>query len=138
MPLFARNKNLAIEGFILKLLNTNCHDLQCRIEGPRLEHRVNLTLVVLVVPVQDGQPRLRGAFVAVTKEFSSKGVALVLAEPCGLDEVFLGFRWRGSVTWLRARAKHLNPMGGGFFQLGLRLTEKLCSGDYPELAEVHY
>jgi len=35
---------------------------------------------------------------------------------------------------LPCRAKHLDPMGGGFFQLGFRMTERLNSADYPELA----
>ena len=43
----------------------------------------------------------------------------------------LGFRRRGSTIWLRAKARHLHPMGGGFFQLGLRLTERLESQRLP-------
>lgn len=136
MRLFANNKRFAVQGFVVKLLNVNCSAVLAQREGPRLEGRVNLTLVVMVVPLKDGKPDLRHAFSAVSKEFSSSGVAIVLDQPLGLDEVMLGFRWRGGVTWLRAKAKHLNPMGGGFFQLGFRMTEKLAIGDYPELETI--
>ncbi len=134
MPLFSRNKELAVQAFVVSLLNQNCRAIQERLEGPRLEGRVNLTMVVMVVPIEERKIELRRAFAAITKEFSSSGVAVVVDHPHGLDEALLGFRWRGSITWVRARAKHLDPMGGGFFQLGFRMTERLHSADYPELA----
>ena len=37
------------------------------------------------------------------------------------------------MTFVRAEGKHLTPMGGGFFQLGFRLTEIVSAADYPEL-----
>ena len=37
------------------------------------------------------------------------------------------------MTFLRAQAKHLDPMGGGFYQLGFQLIEIILPGDYPEL-----
>jgi hypothetical protein len=136
MQLFARNKELAVQAFVVSLLNQNCHAVQARLEGPRLEGRVNLTMVVMVVPVEEKKPLICRAFAAITKEFSSSGVAIVVDQPYGLDDAMLGFRWRGSTTWLRAKAKHLNPMGCGFFQLGFRMTERLHSADHPELEEL--
>ncbi len=124
---------MAVEGFVLKLLNTNCPELQERLEGPRLEGRINLTLVVQIVPIEDGELVLDRAFATVTKEFSSKGVAVVLPGPYGLDEALLGFRWCGGKTWIRAKARHLNPLGGGLYQIGFRMSEKICPADYPQL-----
>jgi hypothetical protein len=138
MRLFTRNRDLAVQSFVLRLLNNNCRELRDRIEGPRLEGRVNLTLVVLVVPVQDKKPLVQQAFTAVTKEFSSRGVALVLDAAHGLEEAFLGFSYGGGVQWLRAKAKHLDPMGGGFYQLGFRLVEQLAAADYPELDKLDF
>ena len=136
MPLFARKKESAVQAFVVSLLNQNCHALQDRLEGPRLEGRVNLTMVVMVIPVEAEKPLLRRAFTALSKEFSSSGVAVVVDHPYGADEAFLGFHWQEGITWVRAKAKHLHPMGGGFFQLGFRMTERLHSADYPELAKV--
>ena len=53
MPLFARKKESAVQAFVVSLLNQNCHALQERLDGPRLEGRVNLTMVVMVVPVEE-------------------------------------------------------------------------------------
>jgi hypothetical protein len=138
MPLFSRKKEPAVQSFILSLLNQNCHALHERLEGPRFEGRVNVTMVVMVVPVEEQKPLVRRAFTAISKEFSSSGVAIVIDRPYGPDEVLLGFRWRGGISWVRAKAKHLNPMGGGFYQLGLRMTERLHTPDHPELAKLTF
>ncbi len=136
MPLFARKKESAVQAFVVSLLNQNCPALLERMDGPRLEGRVNLTRVLMVVPVEEDKPVIRRAFTAVSKEFSSSGVAVVVDHPYGADEALLGFRWRGGIAWIRAKAKHLQPMGGGFFQLGFRMTERLQLGDHPELAKL--
>jgi hypothetical protein len=136
MPLFARKKDTAVQSFLVSLLNENCPALRERLDGPRLEGRVNLTLALMVVPIEHGKPLPRRAFCATSKEFSTTGVALVVDRPYGIEEAMLGFRRRGAMTWLRAKARHLHPMGGGFFQLGLRLTERLETGDCPELTNL--
>jgi hypothetical protein len=123
--MFTRKKEPAVKSFIVSFLNEHCPALRDRLEGPRLDGRVNLTQVLLVVPMDAGKPVLRRAFYTTTKEFSSTGVALVLDQSYGLDEAVLGFRRRGSTVWIRAKARHLHPLGGGFFQLGMRLTERL-------------
>lgn len=135
MSLFARSrtKEHEVQSLILKLANANCSELQALIEGPRLEHRVNLTVVVLVLPVEKGRPVVEQMFAAVTREIATTGLSLVLDEPRAPDEVVLGLRWEGEMHFIRAKAMHLNPMGAGFYQLGLRLLEKVHPADYPEL-----
>jgi len=136
--LFQRKKDTGVQSFMLRLLNANCPELQATLQGPRLERRVNLAIVVLVVPIENDALNVKRAFATITKDFSSTGVALILNQPHGLNEVVMGFRWSGSITWIRGKAKHLTPMGGGFYQLGFRLTEKLASGDFPELDAVEF
>ena len=136
MGLLTQKKEAGVQSFILKLVNNNCPELEALAEGPRLEGRVNLVVVVLVIPVEDGKLQLQRSFSAVTKEFSTTGVSLVLNGATGLDEAILGFRWEGEMKFVRAKAIHLNPMGGGFFQLGFQMTETLPLGDFPELQAV--
>lgn len=138
MPLFTRRKELGVQSFILKLVNNNCSELQALIEGPRLEHRANLTVAVLVIPIERGRPDVRQTFSAVTKEIATAGLSLVLDEPKAPDEVVLGFRWESAMNFIRARAMHLNPIGAGFYQLGLRMTEMVHVADYPELRSVSF
>jgi len=134
--LFAENKEAGVQSFLLKLVNNNCPGLEALVEGPRLDGRVNLVIVTLVIPMHKGRPQIEEAFSAVTKGFSTAGVSVVLNGPVGLDEVILGFRWEGEMKFLRATAKHLNPMGGGFYQLGFQVTETVNAGDFPKLQSV--
>ena len=138
MSLFTQNKTMEVQGFILRIVNNNCPELEALIEGPRLDRRVNLTVVVLVLPVEDNRLVVEQAFTAVTKEFSATGVGLVLGEPRDLEEAVLGFRWEGEMVFVRAAARHLNPIGGGFYQLGLKLTEMVHVGDHPELRSMGF
>jgi hypothetical protein len=131
--MFTRNKEMGVQSFILKLVNNHCAEVDAMREGPRLEGRVCLVTVVRVVPIEKQKLLIKQAFTTVTKEFSTRGVAVVLSAPRGLDEVLLGFRWEEHMKWVLATAKHLNPMGGGFYQLGFRMREIVCVGDYPEL-----
>ena len=138
MSLFTKSRKNEVQSFVLKVVNNNCPELKALIEGPRLDRRVNLTVVVLVIPVEDDELCADEAFTAVTKEFSTTGVALVLDGPRPLDEAILGFRWERDMVFVRAKAKHLNPMGGGFFQLGFQINELAHVGDHPELRAMSF
>jgi hypothetical protein len=93
---------------------------------------------VTVIPVEDKQPQVRRAFTAVTREFSNTGVSVVVEGPTGFDEAILGFRLEGRMTFMRAKVKHLSPMGGGFYQLGFRLVEHLSAADSLKLAGLDF
>jgi hypothetical protein len=129
----SRKKTLGVQSFVLKLINNNCPELKALIEGPRLDKRVNLSLVVLVVPLEDGKLHVDNAFYAVTRDMSSNGVGIILSQQHALDEVVLGFRLENEMTFIHATAKHLNPMGNGFYLLGLEMTEMAPISKYPAL-----
>jgi hypothetical protein len=129
----ARKKLMGVQNFVLKVMNNNCPELKALIEGPRRDKRVNLSLVVLVVPLEDGELKIGDAFSAVTQEWSVAGVGIILDRQRALDEVILGFHLEDDMTYLRAKAKHLSPMGSGFYHLGLEMTEVVPSSKYLEL-----
>jgi hypothetical protein len=133
MSLFSNRKSRAVQSFILKLVNSNCLEQVVRQEDARTDRRVNLVMVVAIVPIEDKKLQVEKAFSATTKEFSGSGLSVVLESPQPLDEVVLGFRFAGAMTFIRAEAKHRDPMGGGFFQVGFQLLDVLSPGDYPEL-----
>jgi len=136
MPLFSKRKDLAVQSFVLKLVNNHCPNRFSWPEGPRGDSRVTLVLAVLIVPIENGQLQVKQTFTAVTKEFSNTGVAVVLDRPRGLDQVIIGFRFEGQMSFVQAQAKHIEPLGGGFFQLGFHLLEIVAPCDYPELASM--
>jgi len=85
MSLFSKRKDLAVQSFVLKLVNNNSPGLTAKPDGPRLDSRVNLMLAVLIVPVETDRPQAGRAFTAVTKEFSSTGVGVAKRCPFGLS-----------------------------------------------------
>ena len=133
MSLFSRKNRLRVQSFLLKLINNNSPALKARLDGPRLDSRVNLVVVVVVVPIDGDRLQTDRTFTAVTKDFSNNGVSVVVDQPFGFNGAILGFRFEGEMTFLRAETKHLDPMGGGLHQLGFHLTEIVSSSDYPEL-----
>jgi hypothetical protein len=133
MSLFSPNKDAVVRRLVLKLINANCPAMTSQIEDARLDSRVNMTVAVLVVPLDGGSIQARDAFKAVASDFSNTGVAVVVDRPIGLGQVILGFRMGEEMSFVRAEAKRLNPMGGGFFQLGFRLLEVVSTGDYAGL-----
>jgi hypothetical protein len=138
VKLFARTNDLEVQSFMLKVVNNNCADLEAMIEGPRLEGRVRLTIVALVIPMEKHNLLVPRMFAAVTKEFSTNGVAIVTNQLRGLDEVALGFRWERCVRWVRAKAKHVHPMGAGFYQIGFRVNKMIHVGDCPDLEPINF
>lgn len=136
MSLFSPNKEGKVRGLMVKLANSHCPDMRSQIEDPRLDSRVNVAVVVAVIPVVQGQIQIDQGFTAVTKDISSVGLGIVIEQLLGLDKVILGFRTGDEMTFALAQARHLNPMGGGFYQLGFRLLEVVSAGDYPGLESI--
>jgi hypothetical protein len=77
-------------------------------------------------------------FPAVTKEFSTRGVAVVTNERQGFDQVVLGLRWEDCMKWIAAKAKYVHPMGAGFYQVGFLMNRLIPTGDHPELDKITY
>ena len=133
VPLFSKRRDIEIQSFMTKLINNNCASLESFNEGPRDERRVRLTVVALLVPVKDDKPIVQRMFPALTKEFSTRGVAIVTNEPRGFDQVVLGIRWEQCMKWIAAKAKYVHPMGAGFYQIGFQMNRMIPTGDHPEL-----
>jgi hypothetical protein len=138
MSLFTKNKDFKVQGLILKLLNKNCPALKNQLEDDRTDSRVNLSLVVVIVPIEDGEIHVERAFTAVTKDFSTTGLAIVMEQQPELNQVIVGFELEGEMAFILSEAKHLHPMGGGLFQLGLRFLDVVSTGDYPGLGGVSF
>ncbi|OHB82386.1 MAG: hypothetical protein A2V98_14925 [Planctomycetes bacterium RBG_16_64_12] len=138
MPIFSRKREQEVQRFILKVVNNNSSELEALIEGPRLEGRVRLSIVVLLIPVKKNRPVIQRTFAAVTKEFSTSGLAVVVDTTRAPEECIVGFRWEREMRFVRAEARHLNPMGAGFYQLGLQLIRMVDPSEFPELESVTF
>lgn len=92
---------------------------------PRQSERVNLSLVVTVAPVVDGQPVIEDTFFTITKDVSLRGLAFVVNQPLQVDEVLIGIRMphQAEMTHVRARVRHQADLGGGFRHVGVELLD---------------
>ena len=122
MSLFDQNKDFKVRGLVLKLINSNCPGLKTHLEDVRIDNRVNLAVVVMVVPLEEGKVQPDRAFTTVTKDFSSMGLAIVVDQSLKLDQVIFGFRMEDEMAFVRAEARHLNPMGGGLLSARLPIA----------------
>jgi hypothetical protein len=138
MMLFSRNKKQPVNNFVLKLINNNCPDIMQLHDGPRTDTRVNLTVAVLVIPLEKKKVDPTKAFHAMTKDFSSTSVSVIVDTPRAVDEAIIAFRYEGEMHYARAKAKHLSPQGGGFHQLGFQLEEMVSPVDYPGLSGLNF
>jgi hypothetical protein len=136
MSLFSKRKDRSAQSFVLKLINKNSLDRTAVLEDTRADSRVNLVTVVVIIPLQDRKLQIQKTFMATTKELSNNGVSVVLDAPRQLDEAILGFQFEGEMTFIRAIAKHDEPIGGSFRQVGFQLLEVVSPSDYPELASM--
>lgn len=128
----SRREEQEAQRLLVRLLNQNCGELLH--EGPRDERRVNLTLIVLIVPLDGKQPCIDRAFTATTKDISSTGLSLVTKHEYAGDRLLLGIRNDdGRTHFLKAEVRHWDPLAGGFFQLGAQVTGVAAVCDYPGL-----
>jgi len=137
MLLFSKNRTVGVQTFLLKLVNNYCPELRPLFDNRRDETRVPVCVVTLVIPLEKGKPQLDDHFPTVTKEFSTTGVSIILDHPQGLEEVILAFRWESNMTFIKGRARHLNPMGAGFYHLGIELSNVVRVDEYPELEDLY-
>ncbi len=136
MSLFTESKDRAVQSAILNLVNNNCPSLKALADGPRLEQRVNLTIPVMVIPIQDGELAPLHAMTVVTKEFSSNGVSVVVDHPHVPREAVVIFKTGCKAAFMSAQLKHIDPMGAGFYQCGFQLLEVLTNSDWPALQDL--
>jgi hypothetical protein len=126
-----------VQGLLLKIINNNCSDLSQMAEGPRLDGRVNLTLAVHVVPCEDDQPILELAFAAVTREFSTTGLSLIVNRPVAFEKAVVGFNWESEMIFLKGVVRHQDPLGAGFWHVGLQVMEVVNLGDCTPLKALY-
>jgi hypothetical protein len=126
------------QGYLMKILNNNCPQLEAYSHGEREERRMNLTVVAFVVPVRAGSLDIAAAKATVTKEFSVSGLSVILGDAIDTEEAVLAIKWEDTTTYLRGDVKHQSPIGAGLWQCGVQVTEVVPPGEYPELATLEF
>jgi c-di-GMP-binding flagellar brake protein YcgR len=129
---FSDRKALAVKNRVLELINKTCPGLSPK-ECRRVHNRTQRVVVGVIIPIENRELQADQVVRAVTKDFSSGGVAMVLNQPLGPEQFIVGFRLNGSMTFFRAEKRHQEAIEGGFHQVGFQLFEVVSPKDYPGL-----
>jgi len=127
-----RKRLVEVRGFVRKLVDATSPNLP-PIEGDfRSENRSNRALPALLAPWEGGQPVVEESTYAFTKDFSDRGLALVLPQPFRAVDVVVTL-WIESPRFALGEVRQNVPVGGGFWQLGVELTAILDSAEFPQV-----
>ena len=135
-----RKKEQEVQRNILRLLNNHRAELDFSIDEARVEQRANLTVAVLLVPSKDGKPIIEESFAAVTKDFSSNGISLIVRKQFPYGELILGLPQgedapnESELSFIHCKVRHQELLTEGIVQLGVQLRLLLDRDEYPELA----
>jgi hypothetical protein len=121
---------------LTKIINQHCPAHGGAHIDERGEWRVNATLPVYVVPIQNNVPDVAAAFASVTKEISSSGLCVVMTRRLEVREVMVAVKSDDLVCYFRGEVRHQGPLGAGLFQCGVQIAESVPSGEYPQLASL--
>ena len=136
MGLFPKHRDPAVQSIILNIINAHYAKSKMVIDGPRSEERVNMSIPIVVVPIHEDVPKLNQAITAVTREFSTTGVSFSVESPNVPRTAVIILKNENQPVFINAELKHLDPMGGGFFQCGYKLTSMFDDSKYPEIHEL--
>jgi hypothetical protein len=128
MFLFGRStQSHAVSGFIRQLVDLTSPNRPPLDGDSRADTRSNRSLPALLAPWERGNPVVEEVAYALTKDFSDRGLALVLPQPFRAVDVVVGL-WLGSPRFVLAEVRQNAALGGGFWQLGIEITELVDSG----------
>lgn len=127
-----RKSQIEARDFIRRLVDQTSPSVP-PLEGEfRSENRANRTIPTLLTPWEDAQPVVDESTYALTKDFSDRGISLVLHQPLKAEQVVVGF-WLESPCFILGNVRQNVPLGGGFWQLGVELGALLDPARFPQI-----
>ena len=124
-----------VVGVLRRIVDRTTPNLTLLDGASRHQNRHNRTLPVLLTP-RRGQATLLGeTVIGLTKDISDHGLAMILTEPLADQDVAVTL-WLATrqspdsePVALLGRTRHCMEIGGGFWQIGIELTERLGEQD---------
>jgi len=128
-----RKRLVEVRGFVRRLVDLTSPNLPPLEGDSRAEQRSNRSLPALLAPWADGQPVVDESTYAFTKDFSDRGLSLVLHQPFKAAQVVVAVWLLESPRFALGEVRQIVPLGGGYWQLGVELTELLDSAEFPQV-----
>jgi hypothetical protein len=99
----------------------------------RWDSRSNRTFPLVLAPWVDERALVAEAVTALSKNLSSQGLTVLLAEPIEAEQLVVGLWLDSQAYFLLGDVRHRTPLGGGYWQLGIELSRRLTSTEYGSL-----
>ena len=129
----SRTKQMHAQEFLSRLVEERDVERVPKYGERRSERRTDLSTAVWVIPLDEDCPEIGKAFVAVTRDISSLGMAVVTHRAVLMPEIVICFSGKGQPVFLRARVRGQKDLGLGCFRLSLEVTELVDTEEYPQL-----
>jgi len=122
------SKQIEVRGLAQRISNATIPNRPKADSRDRVDDRYNRSLSTVLLPWADGKAVIGAPLYAVTKDISEVGLSLVLREPAVPPQMVCGF-WLDAPYFVRAELRHSEPIGGGFWQVGIEMTELFTLAD---------
>jgi hypothetical protein len=130
-----RKRELDSQQFLARLANRRGLEKLRAVEERRGEARTDLCIGIWVIPLADGQPDIKKAFPAVTKDFTCRGIGFFIAHhpPAVAEQVLLAVPEETEERLLRVNLRSRKSLGAGWYLMGAEVIELLDKDEYPSL-----
>jgi hypothetical protein len=132
----SRDKQAELHRVIRRLINASTPNRAPSQGESRWESRSNRTIPVLLVPYDDNVLSTGELAYALSKNMSTRGLALVLHQPLRAEQVVVGIWSNQQAHFVLATVRQSGPLGGGFWQIGLEAKELLSPASVPDLTRL--
>jgi hypothetical protein len=106
-----------------------------RVDERHAPTRANLSIGVLVVPLNDESPDISEAFTALTKDVTSTGIGVVSNRSIPTSEALLRLSGDAETRLLRTTVRNRKELGQGWVRFDMEVTGVLDKSEYPQLKQ---
>lgn len=106
-----------------------------RVDGRHSEGRSDLSMGVLIVPLNDESPDIAKAFTAMTKDVSTTGIGVVSNRAIPTSEALLRLSGTSETRLLRTTVRNRKDLGEGWVRFDMEVTGVLDKSEYPQLKQ---
>lgn len=123
----AHHSSDEVQPYLRRICDLTTPNLVAPLDDFRSENRYNRAIPTLLCPWEGDRPLKDEAGFVMTKDFSEQAVGLILHQPFHADRVVLGYNLpddaEGWPWFFLGELRRCEPVGGGFWELGVELTE---------------
>ena len=126
-----------IYPYIRRICDLSTPNLPTTLSG-RSEDRFNRAIPTLLCPWEKRNPSAAKSLICLTTDLADRGIGLIVSQPFLAKRVIVGY-WLQSPEmpqpwFFRGEVRRTQPIGGGFWSIGVELTEFVNSDRKRKLA----